>query len=154
MNRTPLPQSEKKRVFLVNEEALPEVFVRVVEAKRLLTSGECLSATKAAEKSGISRSVFYKYRDAVHLYTENSAMRVVTLSATLLDRAGVLSSFIDTLTDVGANILSINQSLPIGSVAVLNVSIRTEELKIPLNGLITRLKELGSVRSIFEVIEE
>ena len=154
MNRSPLPDKGKGRAFLVSEEALPEVFGRVIEAKRLLASGECSSATKAAEVSGISRSVFYKYRDTVTLYNENSAMRVVTLSATLLDRAGALSSFIDALTDAGANILSINQSLPIGNVAVLNVSIRTEGLNTPLSELITRLKSSDNVRSIFEVIEE
>ena len=143
-----------RRMLLVDEQVLPEVFRRVLQAKQLLDTGQVKSATGAATAVGISRSVFYKYKDAVFSYHSDTGARIVTLSVVLHDHAGVLAGFIGELTAAGANILTINQSIPVGHIAAVNVSLRTEGLTLPLEDLIIRLRDTPGLVSIEQVSGE
>ena len=141
-------------MLLVKADVLPEVFAKVVEAKRLIALKKAKSATEAAKMCGISRSAFYKYRDFVFAYKERSHDNVVNLSAVLEDKAGVLSVFISVLHSLKANILTINQGMPSGGVAQVTVSYRDEKgndvtavLKklLSIDGVITLEQVLGEV---------
>lgn len=134
--------------YIVRSKALPEVFAKVVEAKRLLGSGAAHSASEAARIVGISRSVFYKYKDDVMPYREDGHDRVLTIQSMLEDKPGVLSSMITSFFDAGANILTVNQNIPSNGSAYVTVSIRTANMEITVPELFERLKSLDGVISV------
>ena len=103
---------EKKRYFIVSADALPEVFVKVAEAKRMLQVGEVSTVGQPAAAVGISRSAFYKYKDAVQPFQNIKAGHIITLYALLKDNPGVLSGYLSIFAASGANILTINQTIP------------------------------------------
>ena len=116
---------EKQKYYLVTAEALPEVFLRVAEAKRMLQVGEATTVGEAAKQVGISRSAFYKYKDAVQPFQNMHAGRIITFYALLKDIPGVLSNYLSIFANSGANILTINQTIPTNGCA--GVTIRSEE---------------------------
>ena len=140
-------------MLLVKTEVLPEVFEKVVGAKRLLNCKKATSATEAAKMCGISRSAFYKYRDFVFAYKERAQGNVVNLSAVLEDKAGVLSDFISTLHSMKANILTINQGMPSGGVAQVTVSYR-EEKGSDVSAVLKKLLSIDGVITLEQVLGE
>ncbi|MQN02406.1 MAG: ACT domain-containing protein [Lachnospiraceae bacterium] len=108
--------------YVLKEKAVPEVLLRVEKAKLLLESGKCQSASEAAEKAGISRSSFYKYKDEIFRYHENEKGRTVTMVVKLIDEPGRLSKILTSLADIGSNILSIHQSIPVNGIAAITLS--------------------------------
>lgn len=141
-------------MLLVKTDVLPEIFLKVVEAKRLLACKKAKSATEAAKMCGISRSAFYKYRDAVYAYRNSSDGRVVNISAVLEDRAGVLSIFISVLREMKANILTINQGMPSGGVAQVTVSYRDENQDGDVQEMLEKLGNIDGVITIEQVLGE
>ena len=107
------------RLLLVDAGAVPEVFVRVVEAKRYLQSGEAETAAEAARMAGISRSAFYKYKEAVFPYDEERAGHILTVHLLLRDRPGILSAVLTAFAEAGANILTDVSPLSSGRRAVI-----------------------------------
>ena len=110
-------------MLLVNASALPEVFQKVVDAKKLLASGLAKTASEASRMCGISRSAYYKYKDSVFEYTSPLG-ETVSLQASLRDKVGVLSAFLQYLYSNNANLLTLNQGLPINGIASFSVSFR------------------------------
>lgn len=141
-------------MLLVKTEVLPEIFPKVVEAKGLLAKKKAKSASEAARMCGISRSAFYKYRDAVFSYHERPQGSVVNLSAVLEDKVGVLSVFIAVLYEMQANILTINQGMPSGGVAQVTVSYRDETGGRDVAAILKRLSEIEGVVSLEQVLGE
>ena len=114
---------EKGRYFVLKERAVPDVLLRVVEAKRLLDSGKTASVQEAAEKMGISRSSFYKYKDDIFPFHETAKGKTITMVIQLDDKPGLLSVVLKTVAEIHANILTIHQSIPINGIASLTLSI-------------------------------
>ena len=112
------------------------MFCRVAEAKRLLDTGEADTVNAAAAAAGISRSAFYKYKDAVHPFNDMLHGRIVTFQIMLKDEPGVLSSMLNLFAREGGNILTINQGLPVGGRAVVNITVETSDLKLSLEEMI------------------
>lgn len=117
-------QKENSRLLLVDSSVLPDVFLKVVEAKRLLAAGKVRSLSEAAKVAGISRSALYKYKDCVFIHNEALDDKVITLSVHLEDRPGVLSGLINHLSEQRANILTVNQNIPVDGVAPVTISAR------------------------------
>lgn len=140
-------------LLLVKTDVLPEVFIKVVEAKRLIASHKAKSASEAARMCGISRSAFYKYRDAVFSYNERVGGKIVNLSAVLEDRSGVLSTFIAVLGEMKVNILTINQGMPSDGVAQVTVSCQ-DDSNIVTDEIIRRLSSLDGVVTLHQVLGE
>ncbi|MED9903986.1 MAG: ACT domain-containing protein [Lachnospiraceae bacterium] len=115
---------ESTGYFVVKQKAVPEVLLKVVEAKRLLESEKVLTVQEAADKVGISRSSFYKYKDDIFEFHDNSQGRTITLTFQMDDEPGLLSEVLKTIADFGANILTIHQSIPINGMASLSLSIQ------------------------------
>lgn len=134
--------------LLVESHVLPEVFLKVVEAKRLLLSGQVHSVNEAARAAGISRSAFYKYKDSVHPFNEDAGGYIITLHAMLRDEAGMLSKLTGLLYHEGANIMTINQNIPVGGFAPVTVTARADGMKISLSDLLDRIREIDGVNSI------
>ena len=134
-------------ILLVKADALPDVYIKVVEAKRLLASGEVKTASEASAVCGISRSAYYKYKDCVFEYSHPSG-EVVSLHAVLRDKAGVLSNFLQVLYTYGANILTVNQGLPASGVASVSVSLRVTPESTGKAELVELLKKINGVVSV------
>ena len=125
--------------FIVEAEALPEIFRKVAEAKRLLDTGEAKTVHQATVMTGISRSAFYKYKDAVRPFNDMLHGRIVTFQIMLKDEPGILSQVLNLFADSGANILTINQGLPINGCAVVTVNAETSGLRGSLQSLLAQL---------------
>lgn len=136
---------EKKRYFIVSAEALPEVFIKVAEAKRMLQVGEVNTVGQAAAAVGISRSAFYKYKDAVQPFQNMKAGHIITLYALLKDNPGVLSGYLSIFAASGANILTINQTIPTNGCAGVTVSVESSEMTVPMEEMISRLTTADGV---------
>ena len=115
--------SEKTSFFVLKEKAVPEVLLKVMEAKRLLDSGKMTSVQDATEAVGISRSSFYKYKDDIFPFHENEKGKTVTMVIQLDDEPGILSLVLKTIADFHANVLTIHQSIPVNGIASLSLSI-------------------------------
>ena len=139
---------EKIKYYLVNSAILPEVYSKVMEAKNYIATGEADSTSQAIKMAGISRSAYYKYKDAIFEYNSEQSDETVTINAKLKDNAGVLSALMSELYRAGANILSINQSVPVNSVADVSVTIRATEMTISQDKLIENLKSINGVNSV------
>ena len=109
--------------YVLKEKAVPEVLLKVMEAKRLLESGKVDSVQEAADTVGISRSSFYKYKDDILPFHENERGKIVTLVIQLYDKPGLLSSVLQAINKYKTNILTIHQSVPINGIASLTLSI-------------------------------
>ena len=140
--------------LLVNQEVLPQVFTKVIQAKEYLRTAQASSTTEAAKMAGISRSVFYKYKDDVFAYHGRKAGRIVTMQLTLDDRPGVLSSLLSQFTTLGANILTVNQSIPVGGSALVSISASVEDETPDTTELIEQLGALEGVRSIGSISDD
>ena len=115
--------AEKTSFFVLRDKAVPEVLLKVVEAKRLLESGKVESVQEATEAVGISRSSFYKYKDDIFPFHENAKGKTITMVIQLDDEPGLLSSILKMIADSHANILTIHQSVPVNGIASLSLSI-------------------------------
>ena len=129
---------EKQKFYLVAADALPEVFLRVAEAKRMLQVGEAATVGDAARQVGISRSAFYKYKDAVQPFQNMHAGHIITFYALLKDNPGVLSNYLAIFANSGANILTINQTIPTNGCAGVTLSAETGDMSEELDDLMTR----------------
>lgn len=134
------------KYFIVEAEALPEIYLKVAETKRLLEIGEVTTVNAATRRTGISRSAFYKYKDAVRPFNDMLHGRIVTVQVVLRDMPGVLSGVLSVFADVGGNILTINQGIPVNGCAVVSIGAET-------SGMQTSVEELlGSVSAVTGVI--
>lgn len=136
---------EKKKYFIVSADALPEVFVKVAEAKRMLQVGEAGTVGQAAAMVGISRSAFYKYKDAVQPFQNMKAGHIITLYALLRDNPGVLSNYLSIFAASGANILTINQSIPTNGCAAVTISAETSDMAESLEALLAEAEAVEGV---------
>ena len=141
----------KTKFYIVAAEALPEIFVKVAEAKRMLQTGEAHTVGAATKKVGISRSAFYKYKDAVQPFNNMKAGHIITFYAMLKDNPGVLSNILSIFAASGANILTINQSIPTNGCAAVTISAETSDMAISLEELISQAEAApGAVK--FEIL--
>ena len=131
--------------MLVDAGILPEVYRKVLTAKKYLATGKAASVKEAAQLAGISRSAYYKYKDAIFEYGISASDEVATVKARLQDSAGVLSSFIGAISRVGGNVLSVNQSLPQDGAADVTVTVRIADLSVEPARLPALLEQLNGV---------
>ena len=131
---------KKTKFYLVAADALPEIFLKVAEAKRMLHAGEVSTAGEAARQVGISRSAFYKYRDSVQPFNDMKTGRIITFYALLKDNPGVLSNVLSIFAGSGANILTINQSIPTSGVAPVTITAATEHMQTTMESFMAALK--------------
>ena len=115
--------TEKKKYYVVRERAVPEVLLKVVESQRLLDSGKASTVQEAADKTGISRSSFYKYKDDIFPFHEEAKGKTITFLIQMEDEPGILSNVLKTIAHFHGNILTIHQSIPINGVASLTLSV-------------------------------
>lgn len=141
----------KIKYYLVAAEALPEIFIRVAEAKRMMQTGEADTVGAATKLAGISRSAFYKYKDAVQPFNDMKSEHIITFYAMLKDVSGTLSSVLGVFAASGANILTINQSIPTNGCAAVTISAETSGMEKTLEQLLSDVSVLDNVIK-FEIL--
>ncbi len=129
--------AEKTKYYVLKEKAVPEVLLKVVEAKRLIDSGKAESVQEATDVVGISRSSFYKYKEDIFPFHDNTKGTTITMIIQMDDEPGLLSAVLKYVADYRANILTIHQSIPVNGVASLTISVEV----LPQTGDISRMVE-------------
>lgn len=132
--------------FLVDSAVLPDVFTKVIEVKKILSTGRIKTVNEAVKEVGLSRSAFYKYRDYVFPFYETSRGRVITLFFVVEDFSGILSSIINRIAKAKANIITINQNVPINGLADVTISIATTGMTMDIGELMDSIAEIEGVR--------
>ena len=143
--------ARKIKYYLVAADALPEIFIRVAEAKRMMQTGEAETVGAATKLAGISRSAFYKYKDAVQPFNDMKSEHIITFYGMLKDTAGVLSRVLSVFASSGTNILTINQSIPTNGCAAVTISAETSEMAESLEQLLADVSSLDGVVK-FEIL--
>lgn len=137
--------ASRPKYYIVEASALPEVFLKVAEAKRLLSTGEASTVNEAARITGISRSAFYKYRDTVMPFHNMMIGRILTYQLKLHDEPGVLSGILKAFAEKAANILTINQTIPSGGCALVTITAETSGMQGTPDELLRCLSQCSGV---------
>ena len=137
--------SNKHKYYIVEASALPEVFVKVAEAKRLLSTGEAATVNEATRMTDISRSAFYKYRDSVLPFQNMASGRIITFQFLIHDEPGLLANMLDIFPECNCNIQTINSIVPSNGTAVLTISAETKELNVPLEDMLRKIRNFPGV---------
>lgn len=137
--------TSKPRYYLVEESALPEVFLKVAETKRLLSTGEATTVNEATRMTDISRSAFYKYRDSVLPFQNMMAGRIITFQLLVHDEPGRLSEILAIFAEAQANIMTINSIVPTNGTAVITISASTLDITISIEDLMGKLNATRGV---------
>ena len=137
--------AEKRKYFVIREKAVPEVLLKVVEAKRLLDSERVLSVQEAVDRVGISRSSYYKYQNDIFPFHDEAKGKTVTFVLQMEDEPGLLSVVLNIVAEFGANILTIHQSIPINGVASLTLSIEVLPTTGDVSFMIQKIEEQKGV---------
>ena len=139
---------ETTKYFVVKQKAIPEVLLKVVEAKRLIDSEKAMTVQEATDATGISRSSFYKYKDDIFPFHDNSQGTTITLTFQMDDEPGILSDVLKIIAEYRANILTIHQSIPINGIASLTLSIQVLQTTGDISRMIEQLEGQPSVHHV------
>ena len=140
--------NNQSQLIVVGAEVLPDVILKVLEVKKLLANKEEKSSASACKRIGISRSAYYKYRNSVFSYEDKLTSKIITLYMLLKDKPGVLSSVLVSLHNLNANILTVNQSIPVDGVATVTISLRLNESFDEARAIKAMIAELTDVVDI------
>lgn len=139
---------DKSKYFVVKQKAVPEVLLKVVEAKKLLETVRAITVQEAADRVGISRSSFYKYKDDIFPFYDNTKGKTITLVVQMDDRQGLLSDLLHVVAVYRANILTIHQSIPVNGVATLTLSVEVREDTGNVSSMIDELEVLDGIHYV------
>jgi chorismate mutase len=145
---------ETSGYFVVKKKAVPEVLLKVVEAKRLIETEKVMTIQEAVDIVGISRSSFYKYKDDIFQFHDNSQGTTITLTFQMDDEPGILSDVLKIIAENRANILTIHQSIPINGVASLSLSVQVLETTGDISGMIEKMEQQKGVHHVKVIAKE
>ncbi|MDO4329423.1 MAG: ACT domain-containing protein [Lachnospiraceae bacterium] len=139
---------DKSKYFVVKQKAVPEVLLKVVEAKRLLESERAITVQEATDKVGISRSSFYKYKDDIFPFYDNTKGKTITLVVQMDDEQGLLSDLLHVVAVCKANILTIHQSIPVNGVATLTLSVEVRANTGNVSKMVEDMEEMDGIHYV------
>ncbi|MCQ2081963.1 MAG: ACT domain-containing protein [Lachnospiraceae bacterium] len=142
------------KYYVIKEQAVPEVLLKVVKAKKLLDTGKAASINEATELAGISRSSFYKYKEDIFEFHDNANGRTINLSFQMEDEPGLLSDVLRIIAETKANILTIHQSVPINGLASLSISIQVLDSTGDISEMVSMLEDHRGVRNVKMLAQE
>lgn len=134
--------------YLIRKRAVPETLLRVVEVNRLLTTGKAKTVQEAVDSVGISRSSYYKFKDDVAEFHNSMVGMTLTVSLEISDETGILSDILGVIAEFGANILTIHQSVPIGGLASVSISMQVLQSSEDVSILLSRMEALKGVHKL------
>ena len=139
---------ENVKYYMVRQKAIPEVLLKVVEAKGLLESEKVGTIQDAVDAVGISRSSFYKYKDDIFELHDNARGTTITLTMQVEDRPGLLSDVLKIIADFRGNILTIHQSIPVNGVATLTLSVEVKANTGNISGMVEEIEEQKGIHYV------
>ena len=145
---------EKSKYFVVKQKAVPEVLLKVVEAKKLLESERVITVQEATERVGISRSSFYKYKEDIFPFYDNTKGKTVTFVVQMDDEQGLLSDLLHIVAVYKANILTIHQSIPVNGVATLTLSVEVRDNTGNISKMVEEIEEQNGIHYVKIVSRE
>ncbi|WWD81205.1 ACT domain-containing protein [Alkalicoccus halolimnae] len=134
--------------YLVREDMLSEAMLKTVEAKRLLESESAQTINDAVNTVELSRSAFYKYKDGIFPFHTMVKEKIITLTIHLEDQSGSLSRLLSMVAQTGANVLTINQTIPLQGKATITLTIETAAMTSDVTGLLDQMQQLDAVRKV------
>lgn len=140
------PVKDEETFLLVRADILPEAIVRTVAAKQLLLSGEVQTVGEAVKRVGISRSAFYKYKDGIYPFNATMKEMIITVSMNLEHRSGILSKVLSYVADVGGNVLTIHQTIPLQGFANVVISLDTRHMGKSMTEFLDGLQLIDGVK--------
>ena len=146
--------AERSSYYVIKEKAVPEVLLKVVETKSLLETGKVMTVAEAVERTGISRSSFYKYKDDIFVFHDSSEGKTLTFTCEMEDEPGILSILLGIIAEYGANVLTIHQSIPINNMASLSISLQILPSTRDVAKMVEDMESLSGVHSIKIVARE
>ena len=139
---------DKSKYFVLKQRAVPEVLLRVGEAKRLLESERAITVQEATDRVGISRSSFYKYKDDIFPFYDNAKGKTITLVIQMDDEQGLLSDLLHVVAIYKANILTIHQSIPVNGVAMLTLSVEVQNHTGNVSSMIEEMENMSGIHYV------
>lgn len=137
-----------ERYYVVREDLLPEGIVKTMHVKEMLQRGEASTVHEAAERVGLSRSAFYKYKDGIYMLDQMNRERIVTIAMDLDHRSGVLSKMLSLVAASEGNVLTIHQSIPLQGMAGVVISVDTAPMQQPVSTLLEAIRQQDGVRKV------
>lgn len=138
----------KSKYYVVRGKALPEVLQKVAETKRLLETDRSMTVQEAAERVGLSRSSFYKYKDDIMPFADNTKGKTMTLVIQMEDEPGLLSDLLHVVATYRANILTIHQTIPVNGMATVTLSVEVRSNTGNMSGMVDEMEELPGIQNV------
>lgn len=139
---------DKDKYFIVNRKALPDVLIRVVEVNRILESDKTMTVQDAADAVGISRSSYYKYKDDIVPFHDTAKGKTITFMLQMADQPGLLSMVLNEIAKDGANVLTINQSIPINGIAPVTISVEILPTTVDVMVMLDAIEDIKGIHSL------
>ena len=149
-----LIMADKYQYYVLDKKAVPDVLLKVVDAKRLLESGRASSVQEATDQVGISRSSFYKYKDDIFPFHDDTKGKTITWVIQMDDESGLLSDVLKVIADYHANILTIHQSIPINGIASLTISVETTDSTGDITTMMSDIEEKKGIHYVKVLAKE
>ncbi len=134
--------------LIIDYNIAPDVFKKVITAKNMLESGKYKSVNEVLEKTNLSRTAFYKYKNHIYACDESATGNIATLAFTLDDVTGILSEILALFAKKGISVLTINQNIPVNGIANITISLRLNDLNVNMEAIMSELKEINGVNKV------
>ncbi len=139
---------KKDEYLIVRADVLPDVFRKVIDVKNLLDSGEVFSVSSAVQRIKISRSAYYKYRDAVRPFAETKRGMMFSILLQIENFSGILPAAMEAISNSGARIINLHQNVAIKGLSTVLVTLDDALMKDTTAELLTRLRRVHGIRTI------
>lgn len=133
------------RFYLVREDMLPDSIVKTAMVKEMLASGEAGNINEAVDRLQMARSTYYKYKEGVFPFFNADNINIINISLLLRNVSGVLSAVLNCIANLKGNVLTINQNLPLHGVAYVTLAMSIEEILLPIDDILDRLRAIDGV---------
>lgn len=144
----------KEKLYLVSEKALPQILLQVITAKRILETERDLTVAEATERVGISRSSFYKYKDDVNSFYDNTRGKTISFLIQMMDEQGLLSRLLGEIAKFGVNVLTIHQSIPVNGIASISLSIEVTNESADMTNMMEDIRSIDGVQFLKVLAKE
>lgn len=139
---------KKDKFYLVQEDILPEAIKKTIKVKEILKLGEAKTINEAVERMDLSRSAYYKYKDYVFPFYEIAQGKIVSITVSMSNDPGMLSSILRAIAESNGSILTINQDIPLQGIANVTIAFETKDLSTTLEEC---LENIRNIRGILKV---
>lgn len=139
---------KKDKFYLVQEDILPEAIKKTIKVKEILKLGEAKTINEAVERMDLSRSAYYKYKDYVFPFYVIAQGKIVSITVSMSNDPGMLSSILRAIADSNGSILTINQDIPLQGIANVTIAFETKDLSTSLEECLDNIR---SIRGILKV---